>query len=184
MAKKLSEMTLEELWQLFPINLVRHKAVWKENFLSESKDLKKYLPENTDVYHIGSSAIDNIMAKPIVDILVEIDESNNLLDIAERLQKECGYIIMSVTDVRISLNKGYTENGYAEKVFHLHLQHEIGKREVYFCAYLNAYPEIAKEYENLKITLAEKYKYDRDAYTSAKSDFINKYTDIAIKEFN
>lgn len=91
---------------------------------------------------------------------------------------------MSVTDVRISLNKGYTENGYAEKVFHLHLQHKIGKREVYFRDYLNAYPEIAKEYENLKITLAEKYKYDRDAYTSAKSDFINKYTDIAIKESN
>mgnify|MGYP007053940528 FL=1 len=30
MKKKLEEMSLEELWQLFPIFLVEHKSEWKE----------------------------------------------------------------------------------------------------------------------------------------------------------
>ena len=32
MGKKLSEMTLEELWELFPITLVEHKEYWKDYY--------------------------------------------------------------------------------------------------------------------------------------------------------
>jgi GrpB-like predicted nucleotidyltransferase (UPF0157 family) len=178
MSKKLSEMTLEELWQLFPIFLTQPNGKWSEQYRVESAMLIKILPPNSEIHHIGSTAINGIWAKPIIDILIEIDEN---YDLASCAQKICGrgYIIMSETSSRISLNKGYTENGFAEKVFHIHLQHKSEKDEVLFRDYLNAHPDIAKEYENLKLKLWKKHEHNRDAYTEAKTDFIKKYTAIA-----
>lgn len=42
MCKKLSEMTLEELWQLFPIRLTPHNPLWAEWYKEEYNCLKKY----------------------------------------------------------------------------------------------------------------------------------------------
>ena len=44
MSKKLTEMSLEELWQLFPIILTEHQECWKEWYLEEETLLKKVLP--------------------------------------------------------------------------------------------------------------------------------------------
>ena len=88
---------------------------------------------------------------------------------------------MSEGENRLSFNKGYTKDGFAEKVFHLHLRYQGDNDELYFRDYLREHPEVAKDYERLKLGLWEKYEYNRDAYTDAKSDFIRKYTQKAKK---
>lgn len=178
MSKKLSEMSLEELWQLFPIFLENHKTYWVDWYNEEVKNLKNILPQAIDFYHIGSTAISGIMAKPIIDIIVAVDTCNQMSQVANIL-KENGYIIMSEKDNRMSLNKGYTESGFAEKVYHIHLRLKGDIDEVYFKNYLIANPDIAKEYEELKIRLWKKYEFDRDAYTNAKTEFVQKYTKLA-----
>lgn len=90
---------------------------------------------------------------------------------------------MSLHKNRIALNKGYTEHGYAEKVFHLHLRLANDIDEIYFCHYLNQQPAIAKQYEALKLQLWRQHEYDRDAYTNAKSEFVKKYTQIAKQKY-
>ena len=64
MIKKLEEMSLEELWQLFPIFLVEHKPEWKDWYESEKASLKKILGANVikRIEHIGSTAIPNTYA--------------------------------------------------------------------------------------------------------------------------
>ncbi len=178
MSKKLSEMSLEELWQLFPIFLENHKTYWVDWYNEEVKNLKNILPQAIDFYHIGSTAISGIMAKPIIDIIVTVDTCNQMSQVANIL-KENGYIIMSEKDNRMSLNKGYTESGFAEKVYHIHLRLKSDIDEVYFKNYLIDNPDIAKEYEELKIMLWKKYEFDRDAYTNAKTKFVQKYTKLA-----
>ena len=76
MPKKLSEMTLEELWELFPIFLTEHRACWKEWFTEEKSRLNRILPQNQNIRisHIGSTSVDTIWAKPIIDILVELPD--------------------------------------------------------------------------------------------------------------
>ncbi len=69
--------------------------------------------------------------------------------------------------------------GFAEKVFHLHLRYYGDNNEVYFRDYLNEHAEIAKLYEELKLNLWKRYKHDRDGYTEAKREFVEKYTEIA-----
>lgn len=178
MSKKLSEMSLEELWQLFPIFLTEHKPFWTDWYNEEKEILKKLLPTDTKFYHIGSTAINGIWAKPIIDILIVVNERTKLKAAADILNQN-GYIIMSENDKRISLNKGYTENGFAEKVFHLHLRLSGDIDELYFKDYLNAHPDVAKEYEMLKLQLWKEYEYNRDAYTEAKTEFIKKFTNLA-----
>ena len=175
MGKKLSEMTLQELWQLFPIILSTHKACWQEWYLKEEALLKETLPQAKRISHIGSTAIPFIWAKPIIDILVEIPKERNLLEY-KALIINSGYICMSESEKGLSFNKGYTENGFAERVFHLHLRHTGDHDELYFRDYLNEYPDIAKEYEKLKLSLWKEYEHDRDAYTNAKTEFVKKYT--------
>lgn len=178
MQKKLSEMSLTELWKLFPIYLVEYQPCWKEWYADEENFLKNRLPGTDRISHIGSTAIGSIFAKPIIDILVEIPQNDKLSDYKERIVKS-GYICMSETSNRVSFNKGYTEKGFAEKVFHLHLRYVGDNDELYFRDYLMENTNIAIEYEKMKLKLWKKYEFDRDGYTNAKKEFVQRYTEKA-----
>lgn len=189
MSKKLSDMTLEELWHLFPISLVPHNDAWRDWFYEESHALSQILP-GFMLYHIGSTAIPGIYAKNIVDIMAVAQVAaagqglagkQNLVVLERASDALCaaGWVCMSRTANRISLNKGYTESGFADRAFHLHLRFSGDIDELYFRDYLCGHPNIAKEYESLKLSLWKKFEFNRDGYTEAKSDFIRNITEIA-----
>lgn len=181
MSKSLSEMTLEELWRLFPIQLTEHKDFWKDWYSEEEKFLYSFLPKKVQIHHIGSTSISGIWAKPIIDILVEASVNEHQRIYQLLLNK--GYICMAQSRKRMDFNKGYTPEGYAERVFHLHLRDYGDNDELYFRDYLQEHPEIAKEYEELKLSLWKPFEHDRDGYTRMKGDFVHKYTQIAIEKY-
>ena len=101
-------MTLEELWELFPIALSSHKSCWGDWYEEERKLLASLLGGmEPAIYHIGSTAIQGIWAKPIIDILVEIPTETPLTE-ARACLVDSGYICMSEAEERLSLNKGYS----------------------------------------------------------------------------
>ena len=81
MSPSLEEMSLEELWQLFPIFLREHQDEWKEWYEEERLRLLSFLPEHQIVRltHIGSTSVETIWAKPIVDILLEIPKETDMV---------------------------------------------------------------------------------------------------------
>ena len=180
----LSGMTLEELWELFPIRLAEPDPAWREWYADEAADLRKVFPEqdNVRISHIGSTAIKGICAKPIVDILVELPAGSDMEQVKARLIG-AGYLCMCEGVKRKSFNKGYTVQGYAERVFHLHLRFWGDCDELYFRDFLNTHPDIAKEYENLKHDLLKRFGRDRDGYTLAKSEFVTRYTGMGKQLF-
>lgn len=182
--KKLSDMTLEELWQLFPIQLTAHNEIWSVYYEEMKKTIEQALSDCSiaRISHIGSTAINGIWAKPIVDILVEIDDIHDMMGVAARIQS-IGFIQMSTKPNRISLNFGYTEKGFAKKVYHLHIRGKGDNDELYFRDYLNEFPETAKLYEQLKLSLWKEYEHNRDGYTNAKTEFVKKYTEEAKKKY-
>lgn len=172
MGKQLKDMTLEELWELFPIVLSSHDPHWADWAKEEMTVLSSLLSEfDKKISHIGSTAIPDIIAKPIVDILVEIPHETDKEEI-RKIMESAGYICMSASDTRMSFNKGYTPDGYAERVFHIHFHHTGDNDEIRFCDYLIAHHDMAKEYERLKLSLLPRFKHDRDAYTEAKTAFV------------
>lgn len=184
--RMLSDMSLEELWQLFPIILTDHNEKWKGWYEEEYSGLVNILPSGMikQISHVGSTAIRKIKAKPIVDILMELRKDSDpadrsCMEITGDILCANGWICMSRGNRRMSFNKGYTEDGFAERVFHLHLRYEGDNDEIYFRDYMNAHPDAAREYEKLKLSLWKKYEHDRDGYTGAKTEFVEKYTKIA-----
>lgn len=182
MSKPLSEMTLEELWELFPIFLTEHQDCWAGWYRDEADILRGILGPGPELHHIGSTAIDGIWAKPIVDILIEAGDMP-ALGAAKEALKAAGYICMADSGSRVDFNKGYTPEGFAQRVFHLHLRLQGDHGEIYFRDYLNSHPEAAKEYEALKLGLWKRYEHDRDGYTGAKAEFVGRIMELCKKEY-
>ncbi|MCF8009378.1 MAG: GrpB family protein [Halanaerobiales bacterium] len=187
MRKNLSELTLEELWELFPIILDVHNPEYKKWYLKEKENIEKVVGTNKieRINHIGSTAVEGLIAKPIVDILLEVDYNTDINNLKLRLENS-GWRLMSSeeeTDLKLSFNKGYTPDGFAEKVFHLHLRFLGDWDELYFRDFLKMHKGIAKKYGELKQKLKRQYEHNRDGYTEAKTAFIKKWTNQARKEF-
>ena len=173
-------MSLQELWELFPISLVAPKQDWSLQYRDMELRLREMMANVGDVRisHIGSTAIKGIWAKDVVDILVEVGAEQSLDALAERLERN-GFIRMSESPSRISLNYGYTLDGFAEEVFHVHLRYCGDNDELYFRDYLNEHPAVAEGYQRLKLSLWREHEHDRDAYTEDKAEFVRKWTEEA-----
>ena len=173
--KPLSEMTREELWQLFPIILSEHDPAWAEYYKEEKALLEKLFGTLlVRIDHIGSTAVEGLLAKPTVDILLEADPAASP-DAVRQTAEACGYTVMAESlapEYRLDLCKGYTPQGFAKKVFHLHIRHPGDWDEIVFCDYLRRNPRKAEEYAELKKQLQKRFEHDRDAYTEAKGEFI------------
>ncbi|MDL2229081.1 GrpB family protein [Treponema sp. OttesenSCG-928-L16] len=184
--KNLNDMSLEELWQLFPIMLREYNPHYKTWYEEEKRNLLHILKDHRiyRINHIGSTSVPGLMAKPIVDILLELPGDYDM-DAAAALLQNAGWLIMRRDEAQriLDLNKGYTPEGFAEKVFHLHIKTPGDWGELYFRDYLRQYPEAARQYEGLKQNLKEQFEHNRDAYTDAKSGFVAEHTQKARKEF-
>ena len=187
MSKELSELTLEELWILFPIILKDHNEAYKEWYQEIKSHLRDTIGEENilRVNHIGSTCVKGLLAKPTLDILLEIDEKTNLESLKEKLSTQ-GWFLMQAKEepgLNYVFNKGYTKSGFAEKVYHLHVRYLGDWDELYFRDYLKENEDVREQYANLKLSLLKKYKNNRDGYTEAKTDFIKVITLEARKSF-
>ncbi|MBX4269594.1 GrpB family protein [Clostridium estertheticum] len=187
MGKELSEMALKELWELFPIILKKHNTDYKEWYETEKQKLLSRIGRKdiSRINHIGSTAVEGLIAKPTVDILLEIDNEINIEQLRDTLLHN-GWLLMSFENkpcMKMVFNKGYTKEGFAEKVYHLHVRYYDNWNELYFRDYLIEHDEVAKAYGELKLELIEKYEHDRDGYTNAKTNFILKCTEKAKEEY-
>lgn len=92
MKMKLSEMTLEELWELFPVFLVQPRDKWITDFNEMETFLRQVLSGYPvkRINHIGSTAIHEICAKDIVDILIELSEKADIESAAKDIEKNGG----------------------------------------------------------------------------------------------
>ena len=170
MNKSMSEPRLKR-----NVYLVDWTPNWGTKFETEKRRLQSLLgPVCLDIHHIDSTYVEGIKAKPIVDILV-IVRSHQELDHLSPMLVENGYEVKGengITDRRY-----FQKNEKDERVFHIHA-FELGNAGISshlrFRDILRAYPGIAREYENTKLALAEKYGLNKPAYCEAKSPFIQK----------
>lgn len=178
----MEDLSLDELWELFPITFTDYNEHFKDIYLREKSILHQLLGDYIcRISHIGSTSIKNIKTKPIIDILIEIDFKNK--DIIKRILLDSNYILMNETIDKLSFNKGYTINGYAENVFHIHVKKYRDCDELYFRDYLNENLNRAKDYEKLKLELYGKYKLNRDLYTEGKKDFVAEIVNLAKEKY-
>ena len=184
--KELKDMSLAELWQRFPIVLRAHNPSYSVWCNEEKISLVRVLGPHTvcRISHIGSTAVAGLLAKPVVDILLEYGGEDDMAALSNLLQGH-GWVEMDcdAANGTLDLCKGYTPSGLQERVFHLHIKPEGDWNELYFRDYLRQHPDVARQYEELKSDLKKQFEHDRDAYTDGKSAFILRYTQKAREEF-
>lgn len=185
MEKDLHKLTREELGRLFPIILTPYNDAWPDRFEKEKDRIISLLGEHTAlrVEHIGSTAVPGLEAKPTIDMLVEIPKGEQTEDRIIRIMTSNGYDYMKNQKDHIMVVKGYSPEGFKGQCYHIHMgpaDHKALWNRVLFRRYLKKHPDSADEYAALKKKLAETYRFDREAYTEAKTEFIEKITDIAI----
>lgn len=183
MRQDFSNVTDAQLSVLFPVLLEAHDPKWKEYYLQEKAFLQSIFGDRiVRINHIGSTAVDGLIAKPTIDILLEVAEGTDLKDITESMKEE-GYIVnMPGSDIIMYL-KGYTPLGFQGQAVHIHVRRSGDWGELYFRDYLSSHAGAAHEYAELKRSLKDRYPNDRDGYTDAKSRFVQAYTERARMAF-
>jgi len=172
--------------RIYPIILSEYNPEWPLWFAEEKDHLKRLIGEKNivRVEHIGSTSVPGLTAKPTIDILMEIDENTDIDDLTEALPKG-EYICLRQQTIPtldiLMIMKGYTETGFADRVFHIHVRNPGDWDELYFRDHLAANPEIASEYAALKRRLINDHEHDRDGYTTAKGKFIKEQMERARK---
>ena len=186
MNNPLQEMTNEELWALFPIILSEYRAEWAKFYEQEKDTIISALGTKniSRINHIGSTSVPGLIAKPTIDILLEIPTDADIPSLTAALIS-AGYICNTQPNnpaPHLMFMKGYTPQGFRGQAVHLHVRFPGDWDELYFRDYLRSHPETAKSYGKLKQNLQLRYEHDRDAYTEAKTDFIQEATRLARKE--
>ena len=181
-SRAIEEMTQKERSLLFPIILCTHNPAWAGWFAEEKANLEMLIGSERifRITHYGSTAVPGLLAKPTVDILLEINADTNIEELKAALPYP-EYIQMpeanaDVPPLHLMYVKGYTCDGFAEKVYHIHVRYTGDWDEVHFRDYLIAHPEAADAYAELKQNLKERFEFDRDGYTDAKGGFIKAVT--------
>lgn len=145
---------------------------WPRQFEEEAEGWRNILGDSfRAIHHVGSTAVPGLMAKPIIDILLEVEDLA-LLDTKSKEIEDLDYEIKGEYGIP---GRRYFRKGKLKRTHHVHA-FEIGdpniSRHLAFRDYLIAHPGIAQEYGILKRQIAEWVGDDRRAYSAAKNDFV------------
>ncbi|GAA0713104.1 GrpB family protein [Paraclostridium ghonii] len=154
------------------IEVLEYNPDWKAEFIKEAKDIYKIMgKEVVKVHHIGSTSIPGIDAKPVIDILVEVKNIENV-DLYNESLKSLGYIAKGEYCIP---NRRFFLKGIYKRTHHIHVfesgNSEI-KRHINFRDYMIQHPEEAKQYAELKKELAKTFRYDIEGYCNGKDAFV------------
>ena len=156
------------------VEVVPHAPRWRDAFEAEAKYVAAALGENVvAIHHIGSTAIPNIYAKPVVDLLVEVGDLT-AVDRQSAAMESLGYEVMGEYGIpgRRYFRK---DNREGSRTHNIHA-FEAGSAEVVrhlaFRDYMTAHPGDAQRYSELKRRLAKEHPQSIDGYMDGKDGFI------------
>lgn len=150
------------------IEIVNYDPKWKEVFKEESVKIKTALGSNfLEIYHIGSTSVECLAAKPIIDIITVVKDINKID--TEKLQ----IINYQNGNQRIKAGKYFVKNTPAIHLYIFQKGNKDIEKNLEFKKILQLNKKIREKYEELKKDFSEKYN-DGVEYYKAKSDFIKK----------
>lgn len=166
-----------------PIQINDYNSDWSCWFQQEKSLLQRIFGEYLiRIEHVGSTAIPGLAAKPVIDIMVAVDDLADIAYIEPPLVKEGYQRRETGMPGRVFFQKVGHETSY-----HLQIMPREGfdeRNELLFRDYLKKSPELIEEYGRLKRELAKTMGSDNMGYTRGKTEFIQHVVDLARDEKN
>lgn len=166
------------VWAYESIEIKKPDPIWKDKGIRESEELYTILSVFgvKEVEHIGSTAIPNLPAKPIIDLMASLSSLENIEEIVDILSLYDWYYVPPELDKQ-EWRRFFVKVKNDKRIAHLHLMQEGEARwgkQLEFRNILRADVYLAEQYAALKNQLAQEHNNDREKYTEAKTEFINK----------
>jgi GrpB-like predicted nucleotidyltransferase (UPF0157 family) len=155
------------------ITVVPYDPKWPDLFQEEADELAAIFgDEVVAIHHIGSTAIPGIHAKPIIDILVEVQDIERIDAFNQEITRR-GYLPKGEFGIR---GRRFFIKGTEEsRTHHIHVfqtDDAEPERHLTFRDYMRAHPEEARAYGRLKQELARRFPNNIDSYMAGKNDLI------------
>lgn len=159
--------------------ILPYQSDWAEKFEVEKTKLEEAFGVSAlEIEHIGSTSVEGLAAKPIIDIAVMIKNFADVDKFIEPLEK-IGY------KYNVPATPG--ERHYFQKGDPIEYQLSIAyadrggfwPRQILFRDYLRQHSEARDEYAKLKIGLLEQDPTGGGTYISGKSEFVYKILELA-----
>ncbi len=164
------------------IKVVDYNHNWSSLYQKEERSIRAILQEEwVNSFHIGSTSVPGLKAKPIIDILLVVNDIHKLDSFSKQFQ-ELGYEIKGEFGItgRRYFRKGGDHRTHQIHAFQYNNMEEI-ERHLAFRDYLREHPEICRQYGEIKSRLAEQYPNDIDGYCNGKDAFVKSVEKDAIK---
>ena len=154
--------------------VVPHDPIWSAKFSGEAIKLRQALGGAViAIHHIGSTSIACIYAKPIIDILVEVNTIDDA-DAGRDAIASLDYEIMG--EYGISGRRYYRKhNKSGGREFNVHVFAAGSahiERHIPFRDFMRVHSKFAAEYSELKRRLAHAHPHSIDGYMDGKNTFV------------
>ncbi|MHC5010828.1 MAG: GrpB family protein [Planctomycetota bacterium] len=153
-----------------PVEIVDHDPAWPDLFAQEAPAVATAFGSDAVVEHMGSTAVPGLAAKPIVDLMVGLEE----VVVDDRLVARMAVLGYHHRGERGIPGRQYFEKG-DPRSHHVHAVPFGGAfwtDHLLFRDYLRAHPDEVEAYERTKRDLAKRFRDDRQAYSDGKTPFI------------
>lgn len=164
------------------IEVVAYRKEWAAQFISERERLKAALPiVFLQIFHIGSTSVKGLAAKPIIDLLLVVD---NLQDLDDHrvIFEQLGYEVCGEFGIpgRRYYRKGGDQRTHQIHAFAYNNLYEI-ERHLAVRDYLRTHTDAVARYATVKRAAAEFSGNDIEKYGDFKETFVKQLEEAAIK---
>lgn len=158
------------------VKIVPFEKDWKNEFVRIKKEILLYTKlKDYQIEHIGSTAIHDMPAKPIIDILVGIQDLSEINHSIIEGLKEVGFLRLRVNRPNEIVFAKFTDNTYEIKTHYIHLveyKGELWNNLSFFRDYLNVHEDARKKYLSIKLAYVNKKSTGVNEYTNFKEQFV------------
>ncbi|RFU65078.1 GrpB family protein [Peribacillus glennii] len=145
---------------------------FRDLFKEESERLYEIFgPELIHIHHIGSTSVNGLKAKPVIDIMPVVRDIKRI-DVFNEAMAASGYEPKGENGLA---GRRYFQKGGDNRTHHVHI-YQLGnpeiERHLAFRDYLRVNPDIAKRYGNLKEELSIRFPYDIESYIKGKEQIV------------
>ena len=161
------------------IEVIDYDPHWIAEFEKESAQLAQAFGHRlVDMQHVGSTSVPHLAAKPVIDVLIVLDHTNDINSFSPsmealgyRVRGECLDAIVPGTPGRFYFTKD--TNGVRSHHVHVCAQgHPEIIDKIAFRDYLRSHESVALAYANLKQRLAAENRFNNIGYMRGKDAFV------------
>ena len=178
-------LSAEELNMPQHVKVEEYNPAWPEIYRKEKQLITTILGRSCiAVYHIGSTAVPGLAAKPIIDIMLSVRNLEEADNTAEEFRK-AGYEWLGEYGIsgRRYLRKGGDERTHQIHIFQANDRTNI-ERHLAFRNFLRTHKEAREKYAVLKKELAVRFPYDIESYCSGKDELVKSFEREAMLSYN